>query len=49
MRLRRSDLQKSGFGRRRGSKGFRDLENERKPLTDKAGVARLKALVLPPA
>jgi DNA topoisomerase I len=49
MRLRRSDLQKPGFGRRRSGKGFGYLGTDGKPLTDEAAVARIKALVIPPA
>lgn len=49
MRLRRSDLEKPGFGRRRYGKGFRYLDTEDGPLKDKAAVDRIKALVIPPA
>jgi DNA topoisomerase IB len=49
MRLRRSDLEKPGFGRRRSGKGFRYLGTTGEPLKDKAAIQRIKALVIPPA
>ena len=49
MRLRRSDLEKPGFGRRRSGTGFTYLGTDGKRLTDEAAVARIKALVIPPA
>ncbi|MFI5493946.1 DNA topoisomerase IB [Actinoplanes sp. NPDC051859] len=49
MRLRRSDLGRPGFSRRRHGTGFRYLDAAAKTLTDKQAVARIKALVIPPA
>ena len=49
MRLRRSDLTRPGYGRRRYGKGFRYLDEAGRPLTDEAELARLRALVTPPA
>lgn len=49
MRLRRSDLSKPGFGRRRSGKGFTYLDTDGKPLKDDEAVARIKDLVIPPA
>jgi DNA topoisomerase I len=48
MRLRRSDLSRPGFTRRRSGRGFRYLDAEGRPL-DAENVARAKALVIPPA
>ncbi|WP_199514859.1 DNA topoisomerase IB [Nucisporomicrobium flavum] len=49
MRLRRSDLTKPGYGRRRSGKGFAYLDRDGKPLKDADEVERAKALVIPPA
>jgi DNA topoisomerase IB len=49
MRLRRSDLTKPGYTRRRAGRGFRYLDGESRPLTDAGTVARIKGLVIPPA
>ena len=49
MRLRRSDLTKPGFARRRSGKGFSYLGTDGKPLKDEDAVARIKELVIPPA
>ncbi|UQU62015.1 DNA topoisomerase IB [Couchioplanes caeruleus] len=49
MRLRRSDLTKPGYGRRRSGKGFTYLDCDGKPLKDAGEVERAKALVIPPA
>ena len=49
MRLRRSDLTKPGYGRRRAGKGFAYLDTEGGPLKDAEAVERIKALVIPPA
>ena len=49
MRLRRSDLGKPGYGRRRAGKGFAYLDTDGRPLKDPATVERIKALVIPPA
>ena len=50
MRLRRSDLTKPGYGRRRSGKGFRYLDTDgRTTLSDAEAVARIKELVIPPA
>jgi DNA topoisomerase IB len=49
MRLRRSDLSKPGFGRRRAGKGFSYLDTDGRPLTDAGTIDRIKALVIPPA
>ncbi len=49
MRLRRSDLTKPGYGRRRAGKGFAYTGADGKPLKDPAAVERIKALVIPPA
>jgi DNA topoisomerase IB len=49
MRLRRSDPSKPGYGRRRSGSGFRYVDTTGKPLRDSAAIARIKALVIPPA
>ncbi|MCA2211997.1 DNA topoisomerase IB [Jidongwangia harbinensis] len=49
MRLRRSDLTRPGYGRRRAGKGFRYLDVDSSPLTDAGQVERITALVIPPA
>jgi DNA topoisomerase I len=49
MRLRRSDLSKPGYGRRRSGKGFTYLDTDGTRLTGPDEVARAKALVIPPA
>jgi DNA topoisomerase-1 len=49
VRLRRSDLRKPGFGRRRSGTGFRYLDTDGGPLRDEEAIARIKALVIPPA
>jgi DNA topoisomerase IB len=47
--LRRSDPTAEGIARRRCGRGFRYLTPERAPLADAATLARIKALVIPPA
>ncbi|MFG1994842.1 DNA topoisomerase IB [Actinoplanes sp. NPDC048988] len=49
MRLRRSDLSRPGYGRRRAGKGFTYLDTEGAVLKDEDEIARIKALVIPPA
>ena len=49
MRLRRSDLSKPGYSRRRAGKGFTYRDTDGSPLTDAAEVERVKKLVIPPA
>ncbi|MEV4351669.1 DNA topoisomerase IB [Actinoplanes sp. NPDC049596] len=49
MRLRRSDLSKPGYGRRRAGKGFTYLDRDGAVLKDDDDLARIKALVIPPA
>jgi DNA topoisomerase IB len=49
MRLRRSDLTKPGYGRRRAGRGFVYLDTEGNRLTDVDAIDRIKALVIPPA
>jgi DNA topoisomerase IB len=49
MRLRRSNLTKAGYGRRRAGKGFAYLDTDGRPLKDAEAIARIKALVIPPA
>jgi DNA topoisomerase IB len=49
MRLRRSNPGKPGYGRRRSGRGFRYVDEHGEPLHDRAAVARIKALVIPPA
>ncbi|MEV6848028.1 DNA topoisomerase IB [Actinoplanes sp. NPDC051411] len=49
MRLRRSNPGRAGFGRRRSGSGFRYVDEHGKPLHDSDAVARIKALVIPPA
>lgn len=49
MRLRRSDPNRPGYGRRRSGKGFRYLDTDGSPLTDAEAVDRIRALVIPPA
>jgi DNA topoisomerase IB len=49
MRLRRSNLTRPGYGRRRAGKGFAYLDTDGRPLKDPEAIARIKALVIPPA
>jgi DNA topoisomerase I len=49
LRLRRSDLRKPGYGRRRSGKGFTYLDTDGSRLTDGEAIERIKALVIPPA
>ncbi|WP_433718240.1 DNA topoisomerase IB [Actinoplanes sp. CA-051413] len=50
MRLRRSELTKPGYGRRRSGKGFRYLDTDgTTTLRDQDAVTRIKELVIPPA
>jgi DNA topoisomerase IB len=48
-RLRRSDLGGPGYARRRCGKGFMYLDEEGRRITDAEIVARITALVIPPA
>jgi DNA topoisomerase IB len=47
--LTRSELQAPGIRRRRSGRGFRYLAPDGAPLTDELAIARIKALVIPPA
>jgi DNA topoisomerase-1 len=47
--LTRSDLSAPGIRRRRSGRGFRYFAADGKPLADAVAVARIKALVIPPA
>jgi DNA topoisomerase-1 len=49
VRLRRSRLDRSGYGRRRAGRGFVYLDADGRPLRDAAAVERIKRLVIPPA
>jgi DNA topoisomerase-1 len=49
MRLRRSDLSKPGYSRRRAGKGFSYLGPDGAVVKDAGTVDRIKALVIPPA
>jgi DNA topoisomerase I len=49
VRLRRSDLSKPGFTRRRSGRGFRYLDVDGTALRDALAIARIKDLVIPPA
>jgi DNA topoisomerase-1 len=49
MRLRRSDLSKPGYTRRRSGQGFRYLDQNGRPVGDAGTRERIKALVIPPA
>jgi DNA topoisomerase IB len=49
VRLRRSNLAKPGYGRRRAGKGFTYRDADGTTLRDAAAVERIKALVIPPA
>ena len=49
MRLRRSDLSRPGYRRRRSGTGFRYLDVDGSALTDAEAVERIRALVIPPA
>jgi DNA topoisomerase IB len=49
MRLRRSDTSRPGFTRRRCGKGFTYHEPDGSPLRDRTELARIRALVIPPA
>ncbi len=48
-RLRRSNLSATGYARRRCGKGFMYLDEEGERITDAEIVARITALVIPPA
>jgi DNA topoisomerase-1 len=48
-RLRRSDLDRPGFRRRRVGRGFAYTDTTGAGLTDEAALARIRALVIPPA
>jgi DNA topoisomerase IB len=48
-RLRRSNLSAPGYARRRCGKGFMYLDEEGQRITDAETVARITALVIPPA
>ncbi|MBC6459898.1 DNA topoisomerase IB [Actinomadura sp. HBU206391] len=47
--LRRSDPEEPGFRRRRRGRGFQYLKSDGSPLRDATELARIKALVIPPA
>ncbi len=49
MRLRRSNLTKPGYGRRRTGRGFSYLDTDGTALKDAPALERIKALVIPPA
>ncbi len=49
MRLRRSDLAAAGITRRRRGKGWNYLDGQGLPVTDPDTIARIDALVIPPA
>ncbi|MET9962454.1 DNA topoisomerase IB [Streptomyces sp. NPDC006326] len=49
MRLRTSHPERPGYGRVRHGRGFRYLDQAGEPVTDRAELARLRALVIPPA
>jgi DNA topoisomerase-1 len=49
MRLRRSDPNQPGYTRRRRGRGFSYTTATGEPLTDPAELARIRALVIPPA
>ncbi|MFB8247088.1 DNA topoisomerase IB [Streptomyces sp. NPDC055952] len=49
MRLRTTSCEEPGFRRVRHGRGFRYLDAKGRPLTDAEQLARIKALVIPPA
>ncbi|TQS41123.1 DNA topoisomerase IB [Cryptosporangium phraense] len=49
MRLRRSDLSRPGYRRRKSGKGFTYFDVDGSRVTDPEALARVKALVIPPA
>jgi DNA topoisomerase IB len=49
VRLRRADTSKPGYTRRRRGRGFSYLGSDGTPLTDPGELARIRALVIPPA
>ena len=49
MRLRRVDVNKPGYGRRRRGRGVSFFDTDGRPLRDPAEVARCRELVIPPA
>jgi DNA topoisomerase IB len=49
MRLRRTDLRKPGYSRRRAGKGFSYRDTDGSPLRDPEALERIRALVIPPA
>jgi DNA topoisomerase IB len=49
MRLRRSDPSRPGYARRRRGQGFSYVDGAGAPITDRAELDRIAALVIPPA
>ena len=49
MRLRRSNLSRPGYTRRRSGRGFRYLDQEGRAIADRQTIGRIRALVIPPA
>jgi len=49
VRLRRADLGRPGYRRRRHGSGFAYRDDEDRPITDTETLQRIRALVLPPA
>jgi DNA topoisomerase IB len=49
MRLRRSDLSRPGYTRRRSGRGFRYLDHQGRAVRDAGTLERIRALVIPPA
>lgn len=49
MRLRRAELGRPGFGRRRSGRGVVFLDVDGRPLRDEEHLARLRGLAIPPA
>jgi DNA topoisomerase I len=49
MRLRRAELGRPGFGRRRRGRGVTFFDVEGRPIQDEEQLARLRALAIPPA
>ena len=49
MRLRRADLSRPGYARRRRGKGFSYVDEHGRPITDPVEIERIAALVIPPA
>jgi DNA topoisomerase-1 len=49
VRLRRSDVDRPGYSRRRAGRGFSYADTDGRKMTDPAALERINGLVIPPA